>query len=137
MKSEEYAVMLKELSGMKNVSKNFMQIVQHPPILQGDAIPEYWCRVGDDGSYYLFLAQGPSTNLKYPIYSGQSLMLKSDYRKLTFNINGKSNTITFEFLPYQSLMLKISPQGTIEKMDISFVPKDPVVKPKEEQKMNF
>jgi len=75
--------------------------------------------------------------LKYPVYSGQSLMEQSDYRELTFNISGKTITQEFEFKPYQSIMLKISPKGKIEMMDISFVPKDPIVRPKEKQRMNF
>jgi len=34
-------------------------------------------------------------------------------------------------------MLKISPKGKIEMVDISFVPKTPIVRPKEKQRMNF
>ena len=106
-------------------------------LIQGDNLPEYWSRVGEDGTHYLFLAQLLSKDLKYPVYSGQSLMEQSDYRELTFNISGKTITQEFEFKPYQSIMLKISPKGKIEMMDISFVPKDPIVRPKEKQRMNF
>ena len=42
-----------------------------------------------------------------------------------------------EFKPYQSVMLKINPGGNIENVDITFNPKDPVVRPKEKQRMYF
>ncbi|MDC3210772.1 hypothetical protein OAU10_04660, partial [Saprospiraceae bacterium] len=137
VKSEKYNDLINELSSLTNVSKNFKKIVNHPPLIQGDNLPEYWSRVGEDGTHYLFLAQLLSKDLKYPVYSGQSLMEQSDYRELTFNISGKTITQEFEFKPYQSIMLKISPNGKIEMMDISFVPKDPIVRPKEKQRMNF
>lgn len=136
-KSEPYTEMLNELKGLKNVSEEFNKVIQHPPFIQGDDIPDYWCRVGEDGSYYLFLAQDLSKDLKYPIYSGQSLMKQLVFRKLTININGKSFTENFEFKPYQSLMLKFTPDGKVQHLDISFIPKEPVVRPKEQQKMNF
>jgi hypothetical protein len=136
-KSFEFAPILLELSALKNVSADFKSIIHHPPLIQGDSIPEYWCRVGADGTHYLFLAQGPSKDLKYPVYSGQSYTKQSDFRELTITIHGKMIKQSFEFKPYQSLMLKISPGGKLKLMDITFVPRDPVVRPREEQRMNF
>ncbi|MBC8172979.1 MAG: hypothetical protein H7X71_03640 [Chitinophagales bacterium] len=137
MKSPEYEKMLNELSGLKNVSADFQKVVNHAPLIEGDNLPEYWCRVEKDGTHYLFLAQALSKDLKYPVYSGQSFMKQSDYCELTLNINGKKIQQKFEFKPYQSLMLKITSDGKIEFMDITFIPKDPVVRPGEEQKMYF
>ena len=150
-KSPDYKKMLDELSSLKNVSADFKTVVQHPPLISlsaaslplgegadvGGALPEYWCRVGVDGSYYLFLAQPLSADLKYPVYSGQSIMKQSVVRELTINVNGKTFKKKFEFKPYQSLMVKISPNGKMEFIDISFLPKDPIVRPHEKQKMNF
>lgn len=144
IKSPEYTKMLQELSSLSNVSEKFENVVQHPPLIQGDSLPEYWCRVTEDGKYYLFLAQPLSKDLKYPVYSGQSLMEHSGFRELTLNIparqpggNGRIIRQKFEFKPYQSLMLKITPDGKMESIDITFVPKDPVVRPHEKQKMHF
>ena len=111
--------------------------MNHPPLIQGDDLPEYWSRVEADGTHYLFLAQMPSKNLMYPVYSGQSLMEESEFKEITINVKGKTIKQKFEFKPYQSLMLKISPKGEIKMVDISFVPKDPIVRPKEKQRMNF
>jgi hypothetical protein len=137
IKSLAFSKMLHELSALKNVSDNFAQIIQHPPLLQGERLPDYWCRVEEDGTHYLFLAQRASKDLKYPIYSGQSFMKESEFAELTININGKSIKQKFEFKPYQSIMLKISPKGKMTFMDITFHPNDPVIRPREEQKMNF
>lgn len=137
MKSKEYEGMLSELSGLKNVSANFKNVIPHPPFIQGDSLPDYWCRQEIDGSYYLFLAQPLSKNLKYPIYSGQSLMKQSEFRELTINLNGKTIRQKIEFKPYQSVILKIASTGKLEVIDITFVPKEPQVRSREVQKMNF
>ncbi len=137
MKSKDYEGMLIELSGLKNVSESFNNIVNHSPIIQGDSLPDYWCRVDNDGTYYMFLEQPLSKDLKYPIYSGQSLMKHSEFREMTFTINSKTIKQRIEFKPYQSVMLKISPDGAIELMDINFIPKEPMVRRREEQKTYF
>ncbi len=137
MKSADYATLLRNLSSMKNVAKDFDQIIDHAPLIQGDRLPHYWCRVERDGTHYLFLAQMPAKDLAYPIYSGQSLMQLSDQMDFTFTINGKTIEQKIEFKPYQSVMLKISQKGKVDYMDITFVPKTPVVRPREAQRMNF
>ena len=133
--------MLQELSSLNSVSDKFEKIVQHPPLIQGDSLPEYWCREENDGTYYLFLAQPLSKDLKYPVYSGQSFMKQSVFRELTLNIpakgGGKTIRKKFEFKPYQSLMVKIAPNGKMKFVDITFVPKDPLVRPHEPQNMHF
>jgi hypothetical protein len=64
-------------------------------------------------------------------------MKQSDFRELAITVNGKTMRQVFEFKPYQSLMLKISPDAKLEFVDITFVPDEPLVKPREKQKMNF
>jgi hypothetical protein len=64
-------------------------------------------------------------------------MKQSDYMDLTFNVNGKHIQQKTEFKPYQSCMVKITPKGKLEFVDITYIPKDPVVRPREEQKMYF
>jgi hypothetical protein len=157
-KSPDYKKMLDELSSLKNVSADFKTVVQHPALLsltnnsstsplssrrgdggeEGDSLPEYWCRIAPDGSYYLFLAQPLSKDLKYPVYSGQSIMKQSVFRELTLNVNGKTIRNKFEFKPYQSLeWVKILPNVLkMEFVDItSSNPQDPLVRPHEPQKI--
>lgn len=137
IKSEEFGSMLNELTGLENVSDQLKEVLNHQPLVAGDSLPAYWCRVEEDGTHYLFLAQRMSKDLVYPVYSGQSRMDSSEFRTLDFQVNGHIISETFEFPPYQSLLLKISPDGTIEEMDIYFLPKEPVVRPRETQRMNF
>ncbi|HEY3385086.1 MAG TPA: glycosyl hydrolase [Saprospiraceae bacterium] len=137
VKSGDYTNLLSELSSLKNVTQNFHEAIHHPPLIQGDSIPEYWCRVEKDGTHYLFLAQWPSKDLTYPIYSGQSYMSQSDFSEFNITVNGKSIKQRIEFKPYQSVVLRITPDGKVDFVDITFVPKDPVIRPREVQKMNF
>jgi len=136
-KSDDYAKSLSELGSMKNVSEDFKRVVLHAPLIEGDSIPDYWCRVGPDGEMYLFLAQPLSKNLEYPVYSGQSLMKESIFRDLTIHYIGKTIHHAFEFKPYQSVMVRISKGGKMEYVDISYVPKEPIVRPREMQKTYF
>jgi hypothetical protein len=136
-KSPQYQSWLTELTGLKNVSEHFSQLMTHPPLIQGDSIPDYWCRVERDGTNYIFLAQWPSKELVYPVYSGQSYMKESSFHTFSFFVNGKSFEETIEFKPYQSVVVRISPEGKTDFMDITFVPKDPLIRPKEVQKMYF
>ena len=137
VKSEDFQALLNELSALPNVSSDFQQVVGHPPFIAGDSLPDYWCRVDKEGNHYLFLAQPLAKDLKYPVYSGQSFMDQSDFRDLTLNVNGHSIVEKVEFKPYQSVMLKITAKGEVEYLDINFVPRDPEIRPREEQRMNF
>ncbi len=136
-KSLSFNLILNQLLSLKNVSSDFQKLIKHQPLIQGDSLPAYWCRVDKVGNKYLFLAQWSSKDLKYPVHSGQSLMGKSKTCNFTINNLGKSQRISVEFKPYQSVMLKISPKGKIEYVDINFIPKDPIVLPREPQRMNF
>ena len=137
VKSSDYAELLTSLTSLRNVSEKFKQVIKHPPLIQGEQIPEYWCRVEDDGTHYLFLAEWASKDLVYPVYSGQSYMNHSIFSEFKFNINGKSIKKTIEFKPYQSVMLRISSKGNVDLIDIGFVPKAPVIRKKEVQKTYF
>lgn len=136
-KDDAYSQMIEELRGLANVSDDFQDVIDHEPLISGENVPEYWCRVESDGSHLLFLAQMPAKDLVYPVYSGQSEMKESDFVPLTIMVNGHEISDEFEFKPYQSRMLKISPNGEVSDVDISFTPNDPVVRPREKQRMNF
>ncbi len=137
VKSTAYGEMLERLAALPNVSGDFNRIVRHAPFIEGDSLPDYWCRIDQAGNYYLFLAQPRSKDLAYPIYSGQSRMNQSDFRTITIHVNGKTIRKTLEFKPYQSIMLRINPQGHVRPVDITYRPKAPVVRPREPQKMYF
>ncbi|MBK8955002.1 MAG: hypothetical protein IPM34_05525 [Saprospiraceae bacterium] len=136
-KSAVFQQLLERLLASPNVSSDFNKLMDHPPFIKGDSLPEYWCRIGKDGTRYLFLSQWPAKKLAYPVYSGQSLMTETKTMEFTFYAGGKSQKKKLEFRPYQSLMLEISPKGEIKELDISYFPKPPLVRPREKQKMYF
>jgi len=136
-KSADYEQKLADLKNMANVSENLNELVKHQPLISGELLPDYWSRVESDGTQYIFLAQPLAKDLVYPVYSGQSFMDSPIDLPLTLNVGKHRISQTFTFQPYQSLLLKISPDGTLEELDINYVPNDPVVKPREKQKMYF
>jgi len=135
--SAEYAQWLAFLLALPNVGDDFDRLVGHPPMIEGDTLPGYWCRVLPDGSRLLFLAQPPARGIGYPVFSGQSMMKQSVHHDLTLHINGKEVRRRFEFKPYQSLLLHIDPKGKITQRNIRYVPPDPVVRPREPQRTYF
>jgi hypothetical protein len=137
VKSIDYAETLDALAALNNVSADFTSLIKHRPLISGDTLPGYWCRVLPDGTHYLFLAQPLSKGIGYPIYSGQSAMKESVTRDLTFSINGRKVRRRLAFKPYQSIMLKVDPRGRMTLEDITFVPKDPEVRPREPQRTYF
>lgn len=136
-KVSEYDIILSQLLKLQNVKSEFSKLIDHPPLLQADNLPEYWCRVTEDGTKYLFLAQYLAKKLEYPVYSGQSFMSESKIIEFKFHNNGRTINKKLKFKPYQSLMLEISPKGKIKNIDISFYPKDPIIRPREVQKTYF
>jgi len=136
-KSADFQARLAKLKNLKNVSKDIRQVVDHPALIEGDSLPQYWAKQQEDGSLIVFLAQPKSQSLSYPIYSGQSFMKRSITKRLVFNYGDKQIEKELEFLPYQSIALKISLDGEIEMIDIAYFPPEPEVKPKEVQKSYF
>ncbi|MCC6815727.1 MAG: hypothetical protein IT267_04895 [Saprospiraceae bacterium] len=136
-KSPEFSQLYNTLIQFKNVSFDFNQLVDHPPLVSADRLPQYWCREDELGNKYLFLAQWSSKNLVYPVYSGQSFMKTSQNLNLSIYSNGKQKNLKLKFKPYQSILLKITPEGKVKPIDISYYPKDPIIRPREKQRMNF
>lgn len=137
IKSGEYSELLDALLALPQVSPDFPSIIGHPPLISGDSIPAYWCRVLPDGTHYLFLAQPRAKGIGYPICSGQSLMRKPSIRNIELFIDGRQIRRRCIFRPYQSLLLKVDPKGRVRPVNIKFTPKDPEVWPREPQRTYF
>ncbi len=96
------------------------------PLITGNGIPRHWCRKEGE-ALYIFFPNPKSDKLKFPLEYGQSLESETKTMKVNLNYRGKSYPVDLVFEPYQSLMYKIE-SGKIEKLDIGFVPKTPIVK---------
>ncbi|NNE26465.1 MAG: hypothetical protein HKN09_06445 [Saprospiraceae bacterium] len=136
-KAEDFQSIVENLRALENVSDRFDEVHPTKPLVTGSQLPNYWCKVYEDGSHIIFLAQLAAKELKYPLYSGQAYSDETEVIKLEFNVNGHNIIADIEFKPYQSIALKIDSKGGIEYLDIEYRPNGPVVKPKEEQRMYF
>jgi hypothetical protein len=136
-KSKTYEVQLAELVHLPNVSSDFKNVKIRPPLIAADSLPQYWCKVDEKGNAYLFLAQWPAKNLVYPVYSGQSYSSEESTLPITLNYAGIRSEVDIVFKPYQSVLIKISPKGKIELLDIAYTPKIPIVRPREKQRTYF
>lgn len=125
-KHNDYNSIVEGLYSFTNVSSDFNKVNKSEPLITGDNIPGYWCRkTGEE--YNIFFANPKSSDLKYPITYGQSKTSETVGREIKINYSGKIFTAELEFKPYQSLLLKVSNNGT-EKVDITFDPVEPAQK---------
>jgi len=127
-KSPEYGKLLAELTDMNNVSREFPGKTGIRPLVQGDSIPDFWCRKDGD-VYYFFIANPRAMDLHLPLKYGQSLCSETVRRNLTFKISGRDLKLPLEFKPYQSVLLKIGSHGDPEYLDIKYDPPVPVTIP--------
>jgi hypothetical protein len=88
-------------------------------------VPHHWCRI-DDESLYIFFPNPKADRLKFPLEFGQASERETKTLKVKLNYNEKIYNLELVFEPYQSLMYKIEKEK-IEKINIEFIPKTPVV----------
>jgi hypothetical protein len=93
------------------------------PFKKGETMPLYWIRKDID-TFYIFIANPKSSNLKFPMEYGQSLQNATIMQSYIFN---QSLKIDLVFPPYQSKLIKIW-NDNVEEIDISFIPKRPEVR---------
>ncbi len=95
-----------------------------------EKMPPYWVRVdkGAIDTFYVFIANPKSSNLKFPMEYGQSFQDETTRQSFIFNYKIK---IDLEFQPYQSKLIKII-GNHFEDIDITFNPKPPIVKKRPE-----
>jgi hypothetical protein len=133
IKSGTYRQRLTELAALKNVSVDFKKIAVKTPLLEGDDLPDFWCKkVNDD--YYIFFSHPLSQNLHYPISYGQSFIDKEIKKLIKINVNGKSIPLELNFQPSQSLLVKINKNNQADFVDITYKPPVPVVKRSKEKR---
>lgn len=123
-KTEDYRQLIGELTGLKNVSTEFTKIYGHPPLLEGEYIPAYWCRMEKD-RFILFFANPSSKKLKFPVAYGESFEEEDFSCTLAVNTGRRTDSLHLKFEPYQSVLLEIPKKGKIIEHNIHFIPKTP------------
>jgi hypothetical protein len=124
-----YQQLLGTLSKTENVKSAWSQMKKVPPLVTGTEMFDYWCRSTAEGMTFFF-ANPRSQHLTFPLEYGQSLNDKKSVYPVEITYNGKKIALTLEFDPYQSRLLTIDKSGKITNIDISFLPKSPLFKPR-------
>lgn len=112
-------------------------VLKNPPLVSGDTIPKFWTRVLDDGTYHIFFAHPYTRKLSYPMYGGVSYCDTTLSYPIKLNTHNKTIPFTLTFLPYQSILLRISPSGDVVQENIEYLPPTPMIHPKISLKKYF
>jgi hypothetical protein len=73
--------------------------------------------------YYIFFAHPMAKNLRYPLSYGQSFTNKTIKMYITIKTSRGYKKVCLIFKPYQSIMLKVSGNGSIKPIDAYFLPR--------------
>ncbi len=122
-RSKRFKPLFADLMNMPSVHKDISALEQKP-LVEGDHMPPFWCRVVNDDHYFFFV-HPLASNLTLPVGYGFS---KSEERysfPLIFRVNGNEINYLLEFEPYQAVMLKIDGAGHLEPVDIAYHPPHP------------
>ena len=125
-KTRDYNTVYKKLMRLKNVSTDFKTIHPTKALIEGNYLPEYWCKKQND-DYYIFFAHPLAKNLSYPLSYGQSYTENAVTIPVTINIENQAFYLDLRFEPYQSLLLHIN-KNNYEWIPIEFIPITPVKK---------
>jgi hypothetical protein len=120
----DYIDFINQLKKMKSVTTDIPETLT--PFMTGNSIPHHWCRK-DGKILYIFFPNPKSYRLKFPLEYGQSLNTETLELMIGILYEGKEIDINLLFKPYQSLLYKIE-NGKAEQINITFIPKTPVVK---------
>jgi len=126
-KHPDYNELYGKLIKLKNVSSDFGKINKSVPLIQGELLPDFWCK-NTGNELYIYFSQPASQNLHYPITYGQSLTNDITRKDIIINAFGKEIKTKLMFKPFQSILLKLSKDGKFEKIDIDFQPKQPAIR---------
>lgn len=124
-----YSDLIKELTRIPNVKQIWEEMENIQPFITGTQSFDYWSRI-DNSDLYIFFANPKSQNLKFPLGYGQSLSDSEEIREVAINYGGKIIPVKLQFKPYQSVLIKIDKQGKVNFIDIEYIPKTPVFKPR-------
>lgn len=123
IKSDDYGERLDRLESLENVSSLFSDVTVRPPLVSGDDLPDYWCRVAGDRSL-LFFAHPRARNLSLPLPYGLEEEAGTAERTVVLRVNGRSREVKLEFGFLQSLLLEVDSSGRITFQDIGYLPRE-------------
>ena len=118
-KTPGYQAALDELLSLPSVSSD-PSVIPGKPLIEGENLPDFWCRQ-DGETYYIFVANPMSMEVSYPMEYRFAFSDKGSIREIILNHHGKSDSMTLEFSPMESILLKVTPRK-VEKIDLGYRP---------------
>lgn len=125
IKTKLFDEMINRLVSLPNVQPDFDRLMMQHPLVEGNDLPEFWCRT-DGENAVIFFANPLCKGIKYPLVYGQSYQDSIILKEINLNFNGEKIPTILRFEPYQSLLLNIDCSGKITFQDIAFLPEIPV-----------
>ena len=125
LKVRDYDENLEELVGLRNVV-NRLRSLPLRPLVKGRRLPAFWARKTEDG-LLLFLAHPAAREVRYPLAYGQSAQATNTSRKIQITFNGRSHKLKLTFGPFESILLRIHNDGTVNQENVSYTPPYPCV----------
>ena len=124
--AKEYQQTLEALTRLNNVSSDLGNLSQEPPLVSGRDAPDFWCRVVDDELLFFF-GHPASRGLTYPMEYGRAAQAQQTGIDLRFDLGGTTSPfeLPLEFGSCESLLLRVSRTGRVERLDIGFAPPIP------------
>jgi hypothetical protein len=125
--AKEFQQTLDVLTRLNNVSSDLGNLTQELPLVSGCDAPDFWCRVVDDELLFFF-GHPASRGLTYPLEYGRAALAQQTRRDLKLNLGG--GTLSFDlpiqFGPGESLLLRVSRTGRVERLELGYVAPPPV-----------
>jgi hypothetical protein len=113
------------LSKLPNVSNKIADLNIPKPLMLGEDIPEFRCRVVGD-EMLIFISHPLAADLTYPLSYGQSFMDSTFTEPIQINTRDGEKAVQLVFEPYQSLLLSIKPNSELTFENIEYTPPLPV-----------
>jgi hypothetical protein len=125
--AKEYQLTLEALTRLNNVSSDFGNLSQEPPLVSGLDVPDFWCRVVEDELLFFF-GHPASRGLTYPMEYGRAAQAQPTGRDLKFDLGGGTPPfqLPIEFGPGESPLLRVAWTGRVERLELGYVVPPPV-----------
>jgi hypothetical protein len=115
-----YVARLEALARMSNVTTELIHLGL-PPLVEGEDLPWYWARERE-GELFIFFAHPLCREVRYPMRHGQAGCPPTLEQRVTLHAYGRTVPVKLRFAPHQSLLLRTTSTGTLDGMDICYLP---------------
>ena len=126
IKNSEFKDLVRKLMTCEYVISSLNDSKALVPLVGGQNLPDYWCRVEGD-KWFFFFSNPASHNLKFPVKYGQSLTEETKTYNIVFYVNGEKIPYRLKFEPYKSVLIEVN-KNKIEEIELDFLPDIPVQK---------